>query len=226
MATLITGHKGFIGSRLYDALGGQGIDIKDGFDLLTCELPKDIDIIYHLAAQTSVEASWHDPVHDMDNLRITARLVQHYPRAKIIYANSAAAQLPVASPYGFSKRACRDYIKAFHKNWVICVFPNVFGGGKGVVDLFKDTKTVTIYGDGEQTRDFVHVSDIVQGLIQAKDWKTGEYFMGSGKATSVLELAGNRRVVHAPARIEARDSILPNTTPNWEPVINVHEYLS
>ena len=76
MSTLITGHKGFIGSRLFKRLKAVGIDIKNGHNLITTELPKDIDIIYHLAAQSSVEASWHDPIHDMDNLRMTARLVK------------------------------------------------------------------------------------------------------------------------------------------------------
>lgn len=238
---LITGFKGNIGSKLYNALLLQetsvvhnnfthtfeiiGIDLKDGQNLITCELPKEVDIIYHLAAQSSVEASWSDPVHDMDNIRMTARLVKEYPNAKIIYANSAAAQDPV-SPYGFSKWASGEYLKKFHKNYVSCVFPNVYGvGQKSVVDIFKGKDEVTVYGDGLQLRDYVHVDDIVKGLILALDWKCGEYFMGSGIATTVLELAAGKKINHAPARKEARESVLKNTTPNWQPVINVLEYI-
>lgn len=84
--TLITGHKGYIGSLLIEKIDAVGIDLKQGLNLLTCELPKGVDTIYHLAAQSSVEASWSDPVHDMDNLRMTARLVKEYPKARIIYA--------------------------------------------------------------------------------------------------------------------------------------------
>ena len=173
---LITGHRGLIGSRLYSALPGDtGIDLQDGQNLLTCDLPEDVDTIYHLAAQTSVEASWHDPLHDLDNIRITVRLVHAYPNAKIIYANSCAS-IDKASPYGFSKWAAGEYIKTFHKNYVQCIFPNIYGeGSKSVVDIFKGKEEVTIFGDGKQTRDYVHVDDIVAGLILAKDWPVGDY---------------------------------------------------
>lgn len=232
---LITGHKGFIGSILWNKLKHQfedlrycklyGIDIKEGQNLISCDFPNGIDVIYHLAAQSSVEASWHDPMHDMDNIRMTVRLIKEYPEAKIIYANSAAAQNPV-SPYGFSKWASGEYLKRFHKNWVSCVFPNVYGGEKSVVDIFKGKEEVTVYGDGLQLRDYVHVDDIVDGLILAIDWNIGEYFMGSGKSTTVLELAKGKKIKFEPARKEARESVLKNTTPNWKPIKNVIEYIN
>jgi nucleoside-diphosphate-sugar epimerase len=224
MQVLITGHRGFIGSLLANEVEAAGVDLKDGQNLLSCSLPEAY-LVYHLAAQTSVEASWGDPVHDMDNLRMVARIVKKYPHAKIVYASSAAAIDP-KSPYGFSKWAGAEYLKRFHKNAVICVFPNVYGrGSKSVVDLFKDKEKVTIYGDGEQIRDYVHVDDIVEGLVQARNWPAGEYFMGSGKGTSVLQLAEGKTAVFEPARKEARESILPNTTPDWKPTVQVLDYL-
>ena len=224
MQTLICGHKGFIGSRLFKKLRAIGIDIKNGHNLITTELPKDIEIIYHLAAQSSVEASWQDPVHDMDNLRMTARLVKEYPNAKIIYTASSAT--PTTSPYGFSKWASAEYIKNFHNNYVICTLPNVYGekGGKSVVDIFKDNDEVVIYGDGEQTRSYVHVDDIVEALVLAKDWEVGEYSLGNGNATSILELVEGKKVKFALARKEAKESVLNNTTPNWKPKINLFNY--
>ena len=87
---LVTGFRGYIGSLLFERLKSAnpvGIDVRDGYNLLTCPLPENIDLIYHLAAQSSVPASWDDPLHDLDNIRITARLVHNYPDAKIIYAN-------------------------------------------------------------------------------------------------------------------------------------------
>ena len=224
--TLITGHRGYIGSLLFEQIGGVGIDLKQGLNLLTCDLPEGIEVIYHLAAQSFVESSWHDPVHDMDNLRLTARLVKQYPKAKIIYANSAAAKTPIMSPYGFSKWASAEYLKTFHDNYVICTFPNVYGkNDKSVVDIFKKSWNVVVYGDGTQLRDYVHVDDIVEGLIKAKHWEKGEYEMGSGIATSVLELANGKNINFAPARKEARESILKNTTPDWQPIIKVLEYI-
>lgn len=222
---LVTGHKGFIGSRLVKKLSEwEGIDIQDGQNLLTCDLPHPIHHIFHLAAQSSVEPSWHDPLHDLDNIRITARLVKEYPDAKIIYANSCAS-MDVASPYGFSKKMSGEYLKAFHKNYVSCIFPNIYGGTKSVVDIFKGKDTVTIYGNGMQTRDYVHVDDIVEGLLKAVEWPVGEYFMGSGKSTSVLALSGSKAIKWAPARKEAYEVVVPNTTPNWQPLIDVFEYL-
>lgn len=222
---LITGHRGFIGSRLFKKIKAIGIDIKNGHNLITTELPKDIDIIYHLAAQSSVEASWHDPVHDMDNIRITVRLVKEYPNAKIIYPSSPVTK--DTSPYGFSKWASGEYIKKFHNNYVICGFPNVYGekGGKSVVDIFKGQDKVVVYGDGKQVRSYVHVDDIVEGLILAADWEKGEYMFGDGRAFSVLDFTKGKEVKFAPARREAKGMALPNTTPNWVPKINVLDYL-
>lgn len=222
---LVTGHRGWIGRRLYELVGGTGIDVRDGMNLLTCELPEEVDIIYHLAAQSSVEASWHDPMHDSDNLKMMVRLVHRYPKAKIIYANSAAA-IDQKSPYGFSKWASAQYLKRFHNNYVICTLPNVYGeGSHSVVDAFKGEGTVTIYGDGTNVRDYVHVSDIVRGLLLAQDWQVGEYQLGSGIPTSVLELAEGKGKTFGLPRKEAKVSVLVNNTPNWIPTINVMEYL-
>ena len=229
MQTLICGHKGFIGSLLFKKIKAVGIDIKNGHNLITTELPKDIDIIYHLAAQSSVEASWQDPVNDLDNIRMTARLVKEYPNAKIIYTASAAT--PTTSPYGFSKWASAEYIKNFHKNYIICTLPNVYGekGGKSVVDIFKENDEVVIYGSGQQTRSYVHVDDIVEALILAKDWEIDEFFLGSGEAVSVLELAKGKKIKFAPARKEAMEAVVQNFTPSeskWKPKINVFDYLA
>lgn len=224
---LITGHKGFIGSLLAKKIDNFiGIDIREGRDVLSCLPKRPIDLIFHLAAQSDVMASWDDPVHDMDNIRMTVRLAHLYPEAKIIYANSCASINP-ESPYGFSKGASADYLKKFHTNYVNCIFSNIYGpGSRSVVDIFKGKDEVVIYGDGLQTRDYVHVDDIVEGLLKAQDWPVGDYFMGSGISTTVNELAKNKTVTYLPARKEPREVIVPNTTPNWSAKINVHEYLS
>lgn len=223
---LVTGSKGYIGSLLFEKKGWVGIDLKDGLNLLTCNLPVDVSTIYHLAAQSFVESSHIDPLHDLDNIRITARLVKEYPNARIIYANSAAAVEPIMSPYGFSKWASGEYLKRFHKDYVICTFPNIYGrNNKSVVDIFKSSHDVTVYGDGLQTRDYVHVDDIVEALIKAEHWPKGEYELGSEKATTVLELAKGKNITFKPPRKEARESLLKNTTPDWKPIIQVNEYL-
>lgn len=224
---LLTGNLGFIGSKLAQELKEPyiGIDLQDGLNLLTCELPEDIDTIFHLAAQSSVESSWHDPLHDLDNLRITARLTHKYPNAKIIYANSCAA-INRDSPYGFSKAVSGEYLKKFHDNTVELIFPNIYGlGSKSVVDIFKDKDEVIIYGDGTHTRDYVHVDDIVYGITLARDWKAGTYHMGTGNSISVNELSKGKKVTYLPERKETAHVVVPNSTPNWSPAINVMGYL-
>lgn len=225
MNILVTGSDGFIGKRLQNVVGGTGIDVRRGYNLLTCPLPG-ADIIFHLAAQSDVVASWEDPLHDLNNIRITARLAHYYKDSKIIYANSCAS-IDRKSPYGFSKWASGEYLKSFHKNTVNCVFPNIYGeGSRSVVDIFKGKEQVDIYGDGLQTRDYVHVDDIVRGLKLAILWEPGTYFMGSGISTTVLDLAEGKCVTFLPERKEAREVLVPNTTPGWNPTINVIEYIN
>lgn len=224
---IITGFKGNIGSKLAALFTDFiGIDNKDGKNLLTCELPPEPELIYHLAAHAPVEHSWSDPVRTMENLLSTVRLVHAYPNAKIVFASTGASLNPESSPYAFSKWACNEYLKKYHKNAVILYFPNIFGLPRSVVDIFKGKDEVTIYGDGEQIRDYVHVDDIVSALYKAKDWPAGEYYCGSGTGTTLLQLADGKKIKFAEPRKEARESILQNTTPDWSPTINVLDYIN
>lgn len=226
MQIVITGHQGNIGKKLsllFDKF--IGIDTKEGKNILTCELPDNVDLIYHLAAHAPVPFSWEDPVRTMENIVSTVKLACKYPNAKIIFASTGASLDPSSSPYGFSKWACNEYLKRYHKNVVILYFPNIFGQPRSVVDIFKGKDAVIIYGDGTQVRDYVHIDDIVAGLYKAKDWPAGEYFMGTGKGINLLELAEGKTVYFREARKESKESILPNTTPNWKAKIDVFEYL-
>lgn len=224
---LCTGHKGFIGSHLTPRLKDWvGVDLKDGQNLLTCELPKNIHLIYHLAAQSSVEASWHDPLHDLDNIRITARLAHAYPKAKIVYVNSCASSSFSSSPYAFSKGTSEVYLYCFHKKNISLVLPNIYGpGSKSVVDLFKGQKSVTIYGKGDHTRTYVHVADVVDALLKAPTWNGQQYSLGGPDRLTVKDLAKGKKVTYKPARKEAPHVTVLNNTPNWKPKIRVKDYL-
>jgi nucleoside-diphosphate-sugar epimerase len=119
-------------------------------------------------------------------------------------------------------------LKQYHKNWVNLIFPNIFGNSpRSVVDLFRNATEPVIWGDGLQVRDYVHVDDIVEALVQAKDWDSGQYSLGSGKGTTVLELAEatGKPFTHAPGVKEQREAIIPNTSPSWKPSIDVIEYV-
>ena len=237
MRICITGYRGFIGSYLYDALGDHdlvGLDLKDGLwgDAFH-NVIGEVDVIYHLAAQTSVIGSLANPVLDAQaNIMLTLQLIKTYPEARIIYAASggASAQESIASPYGLSKKVAGEYLKLLHKDYVICNLSNVFGDdGKGVLERFISEDPITIYGDGEQTRDFVHVSDVVRGLCQALLWPKGEYFLGSDQPVRIIDIA---RLTGKPIQYKSERegelyvSSVPNTAPNWKPEVTIEKYLN
>lgn len=222
---LITGHRGYVGSRLLKRL--PDAQTVDG-NLMTAPLP-DADTVIHLAAYASVPESWNRPVDYMENLRTTVRLAQAYPNAKIILASSCVNENPESSPYAFSKRVAADYLKMYHQNWVNLIFPNIYGESpRSVVDIFRKVDTLTIYGDGGQMRDYVHVDDIVEAIIKAQEWGTGEYSLGSGTSIPLIDIAKatGKTINFVPARKEQREAYTPNTTPNWHPTINVLEYVA
>lgn len=236
MKIFITGHKGFIGSYLYDALKPHheviGFDLKDGIDALYAPV-SEVDVVYHLAAQTSVMRSVDDPLEDAKtNILVTLDLILKHPNARFIYTASGGAseQGEIRSPYGLSKKVAGDYVKLLHKDYVICNLPNVYGrGGNGVLEKFLSSDRLTIYGDGTQTRDFVHVSDIVCGVVDAINWPKGEYCMGSGVPVKINDVAkATRKPIHyaAPRAWELDESVVINTTPDWSPKVRLMEYLN
>lgn len=110
------------------------------------------------------------------------------------------------SPYAESKllaeKACLDYQeKKLLKTTIFRLF-NVYGPRQGLneysgvitkfIDQIKQKLPLTIYGDGSQTRDFVHVSSVVDAALQALDNPDAEgetFNIGTGKPVSIQELA-------------------------------------
>ncbi|MCC7263921.1 MAG: SDR family oxidoreductase [Candidatus Latescibacteria bacterium] len=113
-----------------------------------------------------------------------------------------------ASPYGLSKVAgeyyCRIYSEVFGLETVCLRYFNVFGPRQdptspysGVISLFARRLLLgqrpVIQGDGEQSRDFVYVEDVVQANLRASQVSQagGEiYNIGCGRSTTIKELAG------------------------------------
>lgn len=107
------------------------------------------------------------------------------------------------TPYGISKRAIELLLSFYEKQYgitsTVLRYANVYGprqnaqGEAGVVSIFLDkihrNEAPTIYGDGSQTRDFIHVSDVVSANMHALDNQlTGIYHVGTGIETSVNQL--------------------------------------
>ena len=143
-------------------------------------------------------------------------IIRKYNINKIVFASSGGAvygepnYLPVdenhsinpLSPYGLSKYVGEEYIKLYNRlygiEYAILRYSNVYGerqdpkGEAGVISIFIDkmlkNENPIIFGDGNQTRDFVYVGDVAKANIMALNWKNEVVNIGTGKETSVNEL--------------------------------------
>ena len=223
---------------LEDGVGLVTGDILD-YDLLLKSMPN-YDFVIHLAAQTSVSQSVANPKTTADIIVDgTVNVLKSCVKTNVknlIFSSSAAvygnsintllaenAQLSPLSSYGASKLVAEYNLLAFSKlfglNCISLRLFNVYGNGQsseaGVIRKFlknisKDVP-IEIFGDGVQSRDFVHVSDVIQAFycaIRNIEAKRGEvYNIGSGTATSINELASllisskgkDLQVIHKPA---------------------------
>jgi UDP-glucose 4-epimerase len=122
-----------------------------------------------------------------------------------------------ASPYGASKAAAEGYLRVYGQLHGLSTaslrLANVYGprqdphGEAGVVAIFcaaaAARRAATVFGDGRQTRDYVHVADVVRALRAAGESRaTGPFNVGTGRETDLLALAAELGVStrRAPAR--------------------------
>jgi len=127
------------------------------------------------------------------------------------------------SPYGASKMAVEGLLSAYQRSFGIRAislrFSNVYGphsDRKGsVVSAFckqiARSNTLKVNGDGQQTRDYIYVDDVsdaIRRVITRPD-ANGVYQLGTGRGTSILELAGlfQRLLPHAPPEILHRPAL-------------------
>ena len=156
------------------------------------------------------------------------------------------------NPYSVSKvsgeKLCKMYSDLFGLETVIFRYFNVYGEHQPLrgqyapvvglfLEQFKDKQPLTIVPDGEQRRDFTHVSDIVSANILAstvKLEKYGQLFnVGTGTNHSVNELAemiSDKTVFIEPRTGESRLTLADNTklrkVMGWEPKVKLEEWVS
>ncbi len=185
------------------------------------EAMEDVDVVFHQAGLVSVEKSIDNPrkSHSI-NVEGTLTVLDcaRQTDTRVVAASSAAvygqpestpisesAALRPDSIYGIDKAALDQYTREFESLYglptVVLRYFNVYGPRQsatsysGVIGTFLEQATggepLTIQGDGTQTRDFVHVSDVVRANIQAATTShTGTTFnVGTGTEISINELA-------------------------------------
>ena len=207
------------------------LDIREPLEDLFAELRP--DVCFHLAAQADVRVSVERPdydaevnvigtVHVLEAARSTGARVVFSSTGGAIYgeceepADEASERRPLA-PYGTAKLSGEEYLLTYQRlhgmATVALRFGNVFGprqdphGEAGVVAIFlgrlRDGEPCLIFGDGTQERDYVFVGDVVSALMAAAEVEGGIFNVGTGRASSVLELYDLCRKV-AGSELEAR----------------------
>jgi len=191
---------------------GDILDIKS-----LCSQPK-AGLIYHLAAQVVVPYSMENPMIDFEtNAKGTLCVLEKARKddAKLVFASSAAVygnpgQLPTTENYGFHPVSCyglskvvgEEYCQMYREQYgldiVITRFANVYGlRCHGVIHDFldklaKNPNKLEIIGTGQQSRDLVHVSDVVDLLVTVGSYESANgqtYNVGLGKTTKIIDLA-------------------------------------
>ena len=254
MKILVTGGAGFIGTNLIKRLKDDGNHVVviddystgdrrnhiEGVKYINADIEqieyikgKDIDLCYHLAAQSRVQPSFDDPTECLRvNVNGTEKVMEWADNwdIRVVYAGSSSKHHdPTDSPYAMYKylgeEVCKLYRNSFDVNVRICRFYNVYGPGESLDEKFGNvigiwrTKSfngekLPIVGDGEQRRDFTHINDIINGCILA--WKKGkqnEYMLGTKKTYSINEIAKmfKTKIRYISARPGERfGSIIPN----------------
>ena len=267
MKILVTGHKGYIGSHLFSSLKNSGydthgIDLKDSEDIMYCLPDETFDYVFHMAACPRVGFSVEKPTYTLrQNVLVTSKILEwakDHNVKRVIFSSSSAimgdGDGQPKSPYGLhklmSEMECKLFSQLYELDTVCLRYFNAysedqpFGGTYSTaicawMEMIRQNKPLRIDGDGEQTRDLVHVEDIVSANIFCMNHNenfSGKFFnVGSGTSVTMnyikdfIDENYNVEWNHAPTRKgDARHTLADITelrSLGWEPKISIQEGL-
>jgi UDP-glucose 4-epimerase len=186
-------------------------DIREPFEV-------DASTVFHLAAQADVVTSVERPTFDAEvNVIGLLRVLEAAGEAgaQVVFTSTGGAiygecERPAReddprqplSPYGTSKLAGEEYLATWNRlhgsGHVALRLANVYGPRQlptlegGVIAIFLSRmgagEETLVYGDGLQSRDFVHVGDVARALLAAAGAKPGVYNIGTGVDTRIVDL--------------------------------------
>jgi nucleoside-diphosphate-sugar epimerase len=178
------------------------------------------EYVFHQAAQAGVRGSWGDgfDTYVRNNIQATQRLLESARQAPalkgLIFASSSsvygdaeslptledAVPLPI-SPYGVTKLTCEQLCRVYYRNFgvptIILRYFVAYGPRQRpdmafhrFIQAILQGKEISVYGDGEQTRDFTYVSDTIQANLLAMNPKAvGQIFnVGGGSRITVNQV--------------------------------------
>lgn len=185
---LITGHTGFIGKALMEKLDCVPVDVHN--------LPRaHADYFYHFGSPSSNILFNEDQSCIKDTIEDFIKVVEYckkrhiklvFPSSATVYANN--------NNYARTKSALEDIVEAYGVPYVAFRIFAGYGPGEGhkkhyasvIYQWCRDMKqgiAPIIYGDGEQSRDFVYIDDIVSFIISHKD-NEGVFDIGTGRSVT------------------------------------------
>jgi UDP-glucose 4-epimerase len=216
-----------------------------------------------MSVRVSIQEPRRDAETNIEGSINLLECAREFQTGKIIYASTGGALYgepkylpcdeghPVVplSHYGISKHTVEHYLQLYNilygQDFTVLRYPNVYGprqdpeGEAGVVAIFAglmlEGKPITIFGDGEQQRDFVEVGDVARANLLALDRASGAIVnLGSNRGTSVHEIAAglakatgwNLPLQYEPARLgEVYRIFLTNELAQqllgWEPRVEL-----
>lgn len=191
MKIIITGHNGFVGSKLYDRLKTNheviGLDIKNGNNLLDCTLDYEVNLVIHLAASCNIGLCKKDPGTTWNNnVEASRRLFSSIDTRYIIFSSSSAAE-PWLNIYGSTKFIMEQIAP---KNSLILRPSNIWHESPRNDMFLSLLKNKTLPFVTDCKRDFIHVDDICNLIERCVDMDiTGTYDVGTGISHKVADLA-------------------------------------
>ena len=220
-------------------------DIRDAATLAGIFQQEQPEAVLHLAANSSLQHSISWPVEDADhNVMGTLRLLgvaRTYDVKRFVFASTSAVYGPQDSgmyseddlvqpqvPYGVSKAAGEMYVRSSGLSYAILRYGNVYGPkqkplGENILIAralahMKDGEPFSINGDGEQTRDWIYVEDVVDANLAALfSSADGTFNVSTGVGISVNEVIDRLRAIvgfheviehNPPSKGELRNVIL------------------
>ena len=182
---------------------------------------ENVEVVFHMAADPEVRTGYDKPENSFEqNIVNTFNLLQRikhskvkkivfassssvYGDAKILPTNEEYGPLCPISHYGASKLACEAIVSSFCYNYdidgIILRPANVIGsrGRHGLIwdlvhKLKNDKNRLEVLGDGKQTKSFIHISDMIKGILQSM--KKGEdgveiFNVGSEDGVEIINVA-------------------------------------
>ncbi len=233
MKILVTGHKGFIGSHVYEYFTDLGFEV-DGYDrpddLGDFKTDKIYDVVIHLAANAAIREAVENPDLFWENNVEKSKPIFDYCRdnnIRCLYASSAAVYEWWINAYGISKKV--NEVQA-PPNSVGMRFFNVYAEKVSRTDMLYrmlEDKTATYLT--RHKRDWIHVNDIVSAIATLiPSSYTGVLDVGTGDPVSVIDLATKMGMGHLPIKEDTpgeRDITCADPSKlmelGWKPTINI-----